>query len=389
VSVYPDIRPLEEIKGYLAKAASYGYSRVFSSMFQVPGTPAEVLALFKELIDHAHTYGIEVSLDINPPFMKRIGATPADLSVLASIGVDILRMDGAYGVDENIMMLKNTYDIRIEYNASALLPETIESLVSHGVSKSRILACHNFYPQRYTGFRWDRFLDVNQRLSRLGIPIGAFVASHASESHGVWDPPCGLPTVERLRDFTPELQARILAAAGTTDIFFGNAYATEEELMTVANALEPYTPKYLSEEHRQYVRDSVFLDYERIVSSVTRVQVEVLPEATEIEREILFEFFPHVDMGDSSEWIWRSRMPRVFYKKHDITKRPYGQQMFMPGDVVIVNDGYTHYAGEIQVVLEPMPNDGIRNLIGKITPNEMYVLDAVHDGDTIVFIPAT
>lgn len=388
VSVYPDIRPLDEIKGYLARAASFGYTRVFSSMFQVPGTPSDVLALFRELIACAHEYGIEVSLDINPSCMRRLGATPEDLSLFAGIGADILRMDGAYGVDENVAMLKNEYGLRIEYNASALMPETIEEMVGHGIDKSRILACHNFYPQRYTGFRWDRFLEVNGRLSRLGIPIGAFVASHAPESHGVWDPPCGLPTVERLRDMAPELQARILVAAGTTDVFFGNAYATAEELSAVAAALAPFTPTYLSEEHEQQLKDSVFFNLEHLVDSAIRVRVETVPEATEVEQEILFDFFPHVDMGDSSEWIWRSRMPRVFYRDRVINPRPYAREQFMPGDVIIVNDNYKHYAGEVQVVMEPMANDGIRNLVGRISPDEMYVLEAVTDGDTVVFVPA-
>lgn len=60
----------------------------------------------------------------------------------------------------------------------------------------------------------------------------------------------------------------------------------------------------------------------------------------------------------------------------------------MPGDVIIVNDNYKHYAGEVQVVMEPMANDGIRNLVGRISPDEMYVLEAVTDGDTVVFVPA-
>lgn len=387
VSVYPDIRPIDEIKDYLARAASFGYTCAFSSMFQVPGTATEVLTLFADLIDGAHGCGIEVSLDVNPSCMKRLGATPNDLSVFADIKADVLRMDGAYGIDDNVAMITNEYGIRIEYNASALMPETIEEMVGRGIDKSRILVCHNFYPQRYTGFRWDRFLEVNERLSRLGIPIGAFVASHATTSHGVWDPPCGLPTVERLREMAPELQARILMAAGTTDVFFGNAYATDEELSSVAKATAPFVPKYLSDAHEQELRDSPFVDLSHLIDSAIRVRVETLPEISEVEAEILFGFFPHVDMGDSSEWIWRSRMPRVFYQDSIIEARDCGKATFSPGDVIIVNDGYKHYAGEVQVVLEPMPNDGIRNLVGRISAEEMYVLDAVRDGDAVVFVP--
>ena len=387
ISVYPDIRPLDEIKDYLARAASFGYTRVFSSMFQVQGDSHEVLSLFSELIECAHKCGIEVSLDVNPTCLKRLGATPYDLKIFTGIDVDVLRMDGAYGTEENVAMLMNDYGIRIEYNASSLMPDTIEELIRHGIDKKRILACHNFYPQRYTGLRWSRFLSVNERLSRLGIPIGAFVSSHAKDSHGVWDPPCGLPTVERLRDMEPDLQARILMAAGTTDIFFGNAYATDEELSSLAEAVAPFTPKFLSEAHEHDLRDSVFIDFEHILESAVRVRVETIEGVTDVEREILFGFFPHVDFGDSSEWIWRSRLPRVYYQNRTIEVRDVGNAEFTCGDVVIVNDRYKHYAGEVQVVMEPMPNDGIRNLVGRISPDEMYVLDAVKDGDAVVFVP--
>lgn len=303
VSVYPDLRPLEEIGQYLRRASSAGYTRVFSSMFNVGGTPDEVLGLFNDLIDRAHGCSMEVSLDINPSCMRRLGATPADLSVFHGIGVDILRMDGAYDQDENVLMLQNPYGMRIEYNASALAPQEIVELVGRGVKRSQILACHNFYPQRYTGFRWDRFQEVNARLAPLGIPIGAFVSSHAEGAHGVWDATDGLPTVERLRDAPVDTQARVLCAAGATDVFFGNAYATDEELASVADAVREYEPSFLSSEHERVVRDSEYLDYDRLMAAQKRVRVQLDPAATDTERHILLDFFPHVDMGDSSEWI--------------------------------------------------------------------------------------
>ena len=43
ISVYPDLRPLEEIKEYFKLASKYGVSKVFSSMFSVEGTKEEVL----------------------------------------------------------------------------------------------------------------------------------------------------------------------------------------------------------------------------------------------------------------------------------------------------------------------------------------------------------
>ncbi len=388
VSVYPDIRPLEEIRGYLELASRYGFTRVFTSMFSVEGTPEEVLAYFRELDAAAHAYGMEVSLDINPECMERLQATPGDLSVFASIDADILRMDGAYDEDDNFLMLNNPYDIKIEYNASALDPSSIEALVARGVDRERILASHNFYPQRYTGFRWDRFREVNERLGRLDLRIGAFIASQAPGTHGVWDAVCGLPTVERLRDYPADLQARILAAAGTTEIFFGNAYASEEELAAVSQAVAPAEHHYLSDEHRATVESlSQFVGEGRLCARQHKVRVEPLYDLLPVEREILFDFCPHVDMGDSSEWIWRTRLPRMFYQDRAIPARRYAGAEFSRGSVVMVNDNYKHYAGEVQVVLVPILNDGTRNLVGRINEQEMTLFDAIGQGDELVFLP--
>ena len=388
VSVYPDIRPMAEIADYLRLAAKYGFTRVFSSMFSVEGTPEEVLALFRELDEVAHECGMEVSLDINPECMDRLGATPTDLSVFAGIDVDILRMDGAYGEDDNVAMLKNPYGMKIEYNASALTPQEIESLVNRGVDKDRILACHNFYPQRYTGFRWDKFLAVNERLGKLGIRVGAFISSHAPGTHGVWDATCGLPTVERLRDYPADLQARIMAATdNVTDIFFGNAYASEEEFAAVAAALAPAQPTFLNEKQEHDLKNSPWIDYDKLISKVRRVRIEPLADLTEVEHEILFDFFPHLDMGDSSEWMWRSRSARVYYQDQVIAPRRYAAAEFPVGSVLMVNDAYKHYAGEVQVVLEPMVNDGTRNLVGRIDEQEMRMFEVISDGDLVEFLP--
>lgn len=388
VSVYPDIRPLSEIVEYLALASKHGFTRVFTSMFSVEGTNEEVLAYFKDLNAAAHEYGMRVSLDINPECMERLGATPGDLSVFAGIDSDILRMDGAYGEDDNVVMLQNPYGMQIEYNASALSAEQIVSLVNRGVDKDRMLACHNFYPQRYTGFRWDKFQAVNNRLSQTGIRIGAFVASQAPGTHGVWDPPCGLPTVERLRDYPADLQARILAAAGTTDVFFGNAYASEAELAAVQEAFVPVEPHYMCEAHKRQVDSySSYAGSELDLSNQKKVRIEQVHGLTDVEKTIVFDFFPHIDMGDSSEWIWRDRSPRTFFQDHAIEPRRYAADHFAPGDVVMVNDNYKHYAGEVQVVLKPIKNDGTRNLVGRIDAEELTMFDVIGDGDIVVFLP--
>lgn len=389
VSVYPDIRPLEEISSYLRRAAKYDYKRVFTSMFSVEGTRDEVLAYFRDLNAAAHEVGMEVALDVNPECLERMGASPANLKPFADIDTDIMRMDGAYGEQDNYQMLCNPYGIKIEYNASALVPAAIEALVARGVDKERILACHNFYPQRYTGFRWDKFQQVNAHLAPLGIRVGAFVSSQAPGTHGVWDAVCGLPTVERMREYPADLQARIMASTGNvTDILFGNAYASDEELAAVAEAVSPVRPEPWTNGPTDVVkRIAMYVKEFGNTAAQHKVRIEPLYDLSEVEREILFDFYPHIDYGDSSEWIWRTRIERIAYADRCIVPRRYVGDFFERGDVVIVNDNYKHYAGEVQVVLQPIANDGTRNLVARIDAQEMDLFDLVGDGDVVVFLP--
>ena len=118
ISVYPDLRPLEEIEAYFELASRYSVSKVFSSMFSVEGTKEEVLEYFRKLIAAAHRNNLKVSLDVNPMCFEKMGATPDDLSVFKSIEVDCLRMDLSYGAENDAKLVRNPYGIKIEFNNS-------------------------------------------------------------------------------------------------------------------------------------------------------------------------------------------------------------------------------------------------------------------------------
>ena len=60
--------------------------------------------------------------------------------------------------------------------------------------------------------------------------------------------------------------------------------------------------------------------------------------------------------------------------------------MFDVGDVVMVNNHYQHYAGEVQIVLQPIVNDGTRNLLGHLIDGEEQILELIRAGDVVVFL---
>lgn len=388
VSVYPDLRPIEEIKEYLRLAAKYGCKRVFSSMFSVEGTKEKVLSYFKELIDAAHEVEMEVSLDVNPMCFKQLGASPDDLSVFHSIGADILRMDLNFGEEGDLKLLQNPYGIKIEFNATMLSPEGIQKLIDKGADKNRILACHNFYPQRYTGSKWEKFKDINRNLKKADIRIGAFISSHAENTHGVWDAKDGLPTVEKHRELPIDLQLReMLATDCVDDVLIGNAYASEEEFKSLQEVLKPVEPNLDNPlVQAMFSLGDELKDGKAPFEKQKKVKIQLAEGITEIEKDVLFNFYPHADMGDSSEWIWRSRMPRFMYKDKTIPVRKYNKPYFEVGDVVMVNDNYKHYAAEVQIVLKPIVNDGTRNLVGHLDEQEQEMLELIHDMDVVIFL---
>lgn len=387
ISVYPDLRPLDEIEEYFKLAGKYGVTRCFSSMFSVEGTKEEVLDYFRKLIEAAHRYGIQVSLDVNPECFAKMGATAEDLSVFKSIDVDILRMDLSFGLEKDMALINNPYGIGIELNAAIIDPKP---LVDAGVDPKKISLCHNFFPQQYTGMRFDRFIEVNRKLKAVSrdISVGAFISSNAPDTHGVWGAVKGLPTVERMRNLPIDLQARLMLATGDVDdVLIGNAYASEDELKSLSEIL---TKRDMQKEAENNPFLKMFLSYgifdEKTTSSV-KIRVEEESKISEDERGLLYDFFPHY-MGDGSEWMMHSRMSRGIYSQpdHHILPRKYSADHFSRGDVLVVNDSYKHYCGEVQIALGDMENDGIRNCIGHITGDELQLLDVISTPCIIEFL---
>lgn len=386
ISVYPDLRPLEEIKEYFKLASKYGVSKVFSSMFSVEGTKEEVLDYFRELIVSAHENNLKVSLDVNPMCFEKMGATVEDLSVFADIGVDFLRMDLSFGADQDAKLVENPYGITIEFNNS---PAIVSGLVNCGIDPKKFLVCHNFYPQRYTAMKWNKFVEKNKEIKAItrDVRIAAFISANAQPTHGVWDAVCGLPTVEKLRMLPIDLQARMLLATGDVDVLLiGNAYATEEEFKALQEVMAE--SDRLNGELDPTLKMLVEHGLISLDKPIKRLRVTLDPEISEIEKEILFDFFPHLEMGDSSEWIWRTRISRFVYSHPSkiVAPRPVEGEMFEVGDVVVVNDNYKHYAGEVQIVKMPIVNDGTRNRVGHLDADEYEMMSLVYDGDLVEFL---
>lgn len=370
ISVYPDKTPIEEVYTYMEKAAKLGFTRIFTCFLSIPDDEREeYLVSFKDFMKKAHELGFEVAADTNPAVFDIIGATPDNLKPFADLGLDIIRLDGNFGTQGDIQVTRNPYNIKIEFNAS--MDAGVELLINNGGNKDQMIMCHNFFPERYTGLDFDLFMEFNRYWKELNLHTAAFVSSNNEHTIGPWQVFCGLPTVEIMRGLPIEVQARYLLATGDVDdILIGNYPATDEELEALSK-----------------------INYQAI-----EVRVEEVEGITKNEQLIMYDFAPHWDRYDHSSFMLRSSQPRVKFKaqksvqdlfttdesiqveSQSIPYRDPGKKMFTRGDVLVVNDNLAHYRGELEIVLTEIPNDGERNLVATVKPEDLGLLEFIKPG---------
>lgn len=388
ISLYPEQEKREDIEKYLKTASGHGFEKVFTSLFSVEGTRDELVDYFRELTDLAHKYGMVVSGDCNGPLFERLGAKADDLSVFKEMGLDILRMDGPFKDERDVILVNNKDGLKIEFNAS--MSDLTKGIIEAGGNPDHILTCHNFYPQRYTCPSFEAVDATNNALKEQGISTAMFLSSQVPGTHGPWPVSDGLPTVEEHRDIPVESQLKhMIAMKNVTEAIFGNAYASDEEFDIIQKTMEEAYPEL----DAAGAGDPFFGDILREwmpKGQVVRIPLKLHLEEglSQDEKDALFSFNYHMDLGDCLNCMLRCRLGRILYRDRNFIPRPCDREKFAKGDVVLVNDNCRHYAGEVQIVMKDMKNDGQRNLLGHIDQDELMILDKLGAGDIYGFVDA-
>lgn len=345
ISIYPDKSNLEDDLAYIDLGAKYGVTRIFTNLLGLGDQPInDIIKQFSARISHAHKYGIEVIVDVSPLVFKQLNIDPNDLSFFSDIGADGIRLDEAFDGSKEALMSHNHYGLKIEVNASGNVSQ-IENILAFSPNVNKIGASHNFYPQRYTGLDLKYFIENSKKVSDLHINQSAFVSSNSKDAFGPWDLKEGLCSLEMHRDLPIDLQARHLVALNLIDnVSIANCYASEEEFIALA----------------------------RIVDNKVNIKVDLEYDLSDIEKTILY-YPEHFVRGDVSSFMRRSTMTRVIFKDRSI--KVCNTRKLKRGDVVILNDEYNRYKGELHIVLEDMPNDGNKNVVARVKEEEMFLLD--------------
>lgn len=345
VSIYPERASKEAWIEYLDLAAAYGFTRVFTCLISVEGEKDKIISEFAAITAHAIKLGMEVIADVSPVVFKGLGISYRDLSFFNKMQLSGIRLDeGFSGMEESIMTL-NPYNIKIEINMSSFT-KYLDNILSFKPNKNNLIGCHNFYPHRYTGLSRDHFLKCSRQFKEQGIRTAAFVSSNTAE-FGPWPVREGLCTMEQHRNLPIGVQAKDLFNTDLIDdVIIANAFASEEEL------------KCLSKLDR----------------NILTLNLKLEENNPDICSKIILEEL-HFNRGDVSEYMIRSTQSRVKYKGSDFPL--YNPKPIRRGDILIESSLYERYAGELQIALMDMENSGKTNVVGRIIPEEIFLIDHI------------
>ncbi|HYE82445.1 MAG TPA: MupG family TIM beta-alpha barrel fold protein [Clostridia bacterium] len=345
ISIYPERSGKDENKAYISRASQYGFTRIFTCLMSAEGDIGSVKENLSDIAGHAKSLGMEVIADVSPAVLNAFNVSCQELSFFHELGLTGIRLDtGFSGLEESIMTF-NSYGLSIEINMSSGTRQ-LDNILSYSPKVENLIGCHNFYPHRYTGLSRKHFEKCSSQFKQNGIRTAAFISSKEA-GFGPWPVSEGLCTLEEHRELPVEVQAKDLFNTGLVDdVIIANAFASDSELQSLGS-----------------------LDKELLT-----LKVELVSGIPDIERKIVLEEL-HFNRGDVSEYMLRSTQSRIKYSGHCF--KPFNTPPIRRGDILIDSSLYERYAGELQIALKDMDNSGRANVAGRVSEQEIYLLDHI------------
>lgn len=330
------------MKQYVQLAHDNGFDRIFTCLMSLNNEQER--EKLKQINAFAKGLGFDISADIAPNIFEELNLTYRDIGFLKEqYHLAALRLDMGFSGQEEAFMSLDASNLKVELNMSNGT-KYVDNILSYQANKANIIGCHNFYPRRYTGLSRQHFLKTSQQFKDHHIRTAAMISSQHGK-FGPWEQTeYGLPTLEEHRFLPITVQAKDMWSTGLIDdCIIGNMYASEEELRALGQ-LNRYK---------------------------LELQVEFLPETTALEEKIVLGE-PHFNRGDVSDYVIRSTQSRVKYKAENFPE--HNTEPLALGDVTIDNNLDVRYKGELQIVLQNIPNAGSSNVVARVKEEERFLL---------------
>ncbi|WP_208956145.1 DUF871 domain-containing protein [Dolosigranulum pigrum] len=352
-AIYPEHYCFETINDYIVKLKENGVRRIFISLLQIDLNDLKLLEQYKKVIELIHSLDLKVIADINPEIIDRMNWRKDLPKNIFEFGIDILRIDTAIEIQDIIRFTNSKYNLKIEINLSTN-KDLLDQLLSNGVNPKDITASHNFYPKRYTGLSLDHFMNMTQYFKSKGIETSAFINAQ-SANEGPWPLSEGLCTLEMGRNQSIDEQLKFFQATGLIDyIVIANQFISINELNIISETLN----------------DDLTLKYHTNIT------------LSKVEQDIIN--LSHTYRGDISDYVIRSSEPRIKFKENSILPRKQ-KYTVEKGDILIDNDNYPRYKGELSIALKKFNIDDRTNVVGHLVPEHHYLLDYIQPWEKFKF----
>lgn len=355
VSVYLGLDySIEENIDYIRLAKEKGFTRIFTSMHIPEANHSDIKSNLFSLLNEAKKLNMTVNVDISPNTFKFFEIENNDIESLLEYGIKVIRLDFGFSSEEIANFSKNNIGLKIELNASTLNEDFLLELKKYNANFLNILACHNYYPKRYTGISEELLVKRNNILKRRGIHISAFIPSLKNRRGPVFE---GLPTLEKHRELNPYLSAKHLFALGIDNVYIGDSQASYEELDAIGSIETPF-----------------------------EFRIDSITQNAELAKYLLNNCF--TQRLDEAEQVVRIEESRYFFsddKNKAMLNEILSTGKRVRGSITIDNLKYLRYAGEIQICKVDLPNDERVSLLGKVCGEDLFLLNYIRGGDKIKF----
>ena len=341
-SCYLNDSATEQQAAYLKQMQQAGLTGVFTSLQLSEAKPEIIRQRLDQLVANCHQLGLTIMADVSAASLQRLGIALHDGKAIQALGLDGLRIDD--GIDmTTVAALSHTMAIAL--NASTLSACMIDQLANAKANLRHIEAWHNFYPRPETGLDPAWFAQKNKWLHALGFKTMAFISGDAQQRGPLF---AGLPTLEAHRGLLP-----LAAYLELRQLAIDHVYVGDPQL----------SPRSIAA-FQAYVHDQVLL-----------IQVQ-----TDDERLLHLTWHSRPDIAQKVVRLAEARLEHIF-----ATPQPAQTDPRPRGSITLDNSAYGRYAGELQLTRCDLPADPRVNVIGKIEPSNLPLLDQIGPHQAIRF----
>ena len=230
-------------------------------------------------------------------------------------------------------------------NASTMREKELRQLSG----RENILAMHNFYPRPETGLDEDQLKEKTELLHSLGMKVAAFIPGTDPKRGPLKE---GLPTLENHRYIPPYAAlADLLIHYDMDEVFLGDPEIDPEELARMD----------------RFLGDGVI----------------ELPCQLLSGYESLFDRIFTCRIDSPSSLIRAAESREYSMTGNTIVKAEHTVPR-VRGSVTMDNEAYLRYCGEVMITRKDLPEDARVNVIGRVSPGYLSLLDCIKGGARFV-----